>query len=110
MDAIVSTADELGTHKRSHTYGVSLSGDVAMNSHSVQAAAPMDNHGIQCVLLMVAKEVFVKERRFQELEFTYLDHGRLSAEGFFRAGLEETFEQYLASRSSNNRLGMAYLI
>ncbi|KAI4181376.1 MAG: hypothetical protein LQ346_006795 [Caloplaca aetnensis] len=83
MDAIVSTADELGTRHFLGVTGVSAFGDVAMNFHGVTWAPPMTNNGAQNVLLMVAREVFVRQRRFQEVDFSFSDHGRRAGEGWF---------------------------
>ncbi len=82
IDAIICTADEPASAERSYIHGVGLLGDTAMNLHAVNGF-PLSNQGIRKILLMVAKEAFVRERRFEELDFTFSERGRVSAEGFF---------------------------
>ena len=82
IDAIICTADEPASAERSYIHGVSQLGDTAMNLHGVNGF-PLSNQGIRKILLMVAKEAFVRERRFEEMDFTFSERGRVSAEGFF---------------------------
>ncbi|KAL8654306.1 MAG: hypothetical protein Q9210_001587 [Variospora velana] len=82
LDAIISTADEPGSQQRSSVLGVSLQGDTVLHMNTVDQMR-LSNQGTQNVLLMVAREIFEKERRFEEVDFRFTDHGRVAAEGWF---------------------------
>ena len=83
MDAIISTADEPGTRDRSYIYGVSSSGNTAMNLHSVDGSLHrLTNKLIQDALLLITRHVFVKQRKFEEVDFTMFAEGNVMARGF----------------------------
>ena len=84
MDAIINTAVEPGPQERTYIYGVSSSGNMGMNVHSVSGAPrKLTNKTIQNVLWMIAWHVFYEEKKFEELDFNVYSDGKIMAEGFF---------------------------
>ncbi|KAL8829502.1 MAG: hypothetical protein Q9191_001974 [Dirinaria sp. TL-2023a] len=87
LDAMVSTATERADAERSYVYGISFSGNTALNVHELSGAPShlrkVTNSLIRESLLLIAKYVFHQQRRFIELDFTIKDLTRGIAEGFF---------------------------
>ena len=87
IDAMISTASGKPDAQRSHIHGVSSSGNTAFNIHSLQYISPgarsLTNDLIRESLYLIARYIFIKERKFLETDFTVLSFGKKIAEGFF---------------------------
>ena len=87
LDAMINTASEKPDAERSYVYGVSFSGNTAFNIHSLTNTSPgvrkLTNDLIRESLYLIARYIFVKERKFLETEFTIFSFRKKIAEGFF---------------------------
>ncbi|KAL8788684.1 MAG: hypothetical protein Q9195_007185 [Heterodermia aff. obscurata] len=87
LDAMISTASEKPDAERSYVYGVSSSGNTAFNIHSLTYTPPgarkLTNDVIRESLYLIARYIFIKERKFLETDFTISIFRKKIAEGFF---------------------------
>ncbi|KAG6991340.1 hypothetical protein G7Y79_00053g088230 [Physcia stellaris] len=87
LDAMISTASEKPDAERSYIYGVSSSGNTGFNIHELTYTAPggrkLTNNLICESLYLIARFIFMKERKFLETDFTVSIFRKTIAEGFF---------------------------
>ncbi|KAL8822509.1 MAG: hypothetical protein Q9191_006757 [Dirinaria sp. TL-2023a] len=87
IDAMISTTSEKPDAQRPYIYGVSSSGNTAFNIHTLtyvpQGARELTNDLIRESLYLIARFIFIKERKFLETEFTVLSFRKKIAGGFF---------------------------
>ncbi|KAL8766250.1 MAG: hypothetical protein Q9203_006379 [Teloschistes exilis] len=87
MDAIVDSATEPENSPRSHINAVSESGNCGFNVHKSSDGSPqrheLTNEILRTVLLMIMGEIFLRRRRFAELDFVILGDGVEMAQGFW---------------------------
>lgn len=87
LDAMINTASQKPDAERSYVYGVSSSGNTAFNIHSLSYTPPgarkLTNDLIRESLYLIARYIFIKERKFLETEFTVSSFRKKIAEGFF---------------------------
>lgn len=87
LDAMINTASEKPDAERSYIYGVSFSGNTGFNIHRSTLTSPgvqkLTNGLIRESLYLIARYVFLKERKFLETDFTISCFRKKIAEGFF---------------------------
>ena len=87
LDAMISTASGKPAAERSYIYGVSFSGNTAFNIHELSYTSPgarkLTNDLIRESLYLIARFIFLKERKFLETDFTISSFRKKIAEGFF---------------------------
>lgn len=87
IDAMIGTTSEKPDAQRSYVHGVSSSGNTAFNIHTLTYAPPgareLTNDLIRESLYLIARYIFIKERKFIETDFTVLSFRKKIAEGFF---------------------------
>ncbi|CAF9917848.1 MAG: hypothetical protein ALECFALPRED_000382 [Alectoria fallacina] len=86
LDAMVTTAAHDEAEDCPYIYGVSLSGDTVLNIHDTTIFDPPAQKLSYGILLnsmsLIAKRVFLAQRRFAEIEFRLQWSGQTFAEGF----------------------------
>ncbi|KAI4195976.1 MAG: hypothetical protein LQ350_006860 [Teloschistes chrysophthalmus] len=87
MDAMVETATEPENFPRRYINAVSESGNCGFNVHKSSDGNPqrheLTNDILRTVLLLIMGEIFLRRRRFAELDFVILGDGVEMGQGFW---------------------------